>query len=257
MSTKEVLAAVRHHMTQGEVAEAVDLLAHLWSTDPTAPHHVTLELADRFPLSPEASTLLDHAVGVCTAAGALTAAAEMARRKLAIWRARCQADPGPEALDGHLGALDALARVHRAQGNPDGVIRCLAEVMEWQLSHGHRSGVAWAMREMGAVAWTEGDLDTAVRRLTHADEVYGEVADDPEVARERAECRVLLGRVRRSQGDDAEAHRWFTEALDDLEGPEAAEVHALLWAMEVGSALPEPVTLTAGEFGRPTPVHDR
>ncbi|MBY8849325.1 hypothetical protein K7G98_12765, partial [Saccharothrix sp. MB29] len=69
--------------------------------------------------------------------------------------------------------------------------------------------------------------------------------------------RVLLGRAARARGDDAGARGWFTAALPDLDGDAATEVHALLWAMEVGSPLPEPVAVGAGEFGRPDrpPAH--
>ncbi|GAA3462421.1 tetratricopeptide repeat protein [Saccharothrix longispora] len=237
-------------MAEGDVSAAIGVVGGLWASG-AVPHDLTLELADRFPTSEEVSALLGFAADRHVARGELVAATELGRRRVGVWRARCQEEPSPDNLDGHLGALDALAVVYLARDLPGQVVWCLAEVADWQVSHGHRIGVAWAYREMGAVALRAGDLPSAIRRLTRADEVYGEYSDDPDARCERAGCRVLLGRAARARGDDAGAREWFTAALSDLDGEAATEVHALLWAMEVGSPLPEPVAVGAGEFGRP------
>lgn len=258
-SPENALSTVRFLMTRGEVDEAAQPLVHLWSALPAEGHpeqliglhSVTLELADRFPLSESVSTVLHHATFAYAQADDFHTATVMATRMVAVWRARCQAGATADALKGHLHALDTLAGVFRARGMTGAIGGCLVELVEWHFNFGNSVGVAWALRELGALAFLSGDLDNAVAKLTRADEIYGEDADEPSVAEERAECHVLLARVLLARGDDDSARHWLDQALNFLTGDAAAEARSLLDAVRTGGELPEPAVLVVGEFGVP------
>ncbi|MFF5094578.1 MULTISPECIES: MSCRAMM family adhesin SdrC [Actinosynnema] len=164
------------------MGDAATLLGHLWanlSVDSTTQEvgrlrATTIELADRFPLAPEASAALHCAMLTYAQVGVYDTAELMAERMLSVWRARCQAGPTPESLDGHLFALDALASVQRTRGNAAGVARCLVELMEWQFAAGNALGVAWAGRELGVLAYQAGDWAGAINHLARAEATYDE-----------------------------------------------------------------------------------
>lgn len=258
-SPDNALSTVRFLMTQGNVDEAARTLVDLWSTLPVDSrpeqvvglHSVTSELTDRFPLSESVSSVLYHATFAYARAEDFHTATVMAMRMVGVWRARCQADATAEALKGHLHALDTLAGVFRARGMTGAIGGCLVELIEWHFNFGNSVGVAWALRELGALAFLSGDLDNAVAKLTRADEIYGEDADEPSVAEERAECHALLARVLLARGDDDSARQWLDQALNFLTGDAAAEARLLLDAVRTGGELPEPVVLVVGEFGVP------
>jgi hypothetical protein len=165
-----VMKGVRACMAKGAVEDAATLLLHLWAEDPDLRglREVSVELADRFPLSDSAAEVLRTAALSSAERGLLPAAEELARREVGVRRARCQAEPTPESLTAHVGALDVLASVQRARGEDEAVEACLTEVVEWQYDHGDRAGVAWALRELGVLAIEAGDLALAGRRLTRA-----------------------------------------------------------------------------------------
>lgn len=258
-SPDDVLSAVRFHMTQGEVDEAAESLAFLWSASAADRrskevirlHNLSLELADRFPLSVSVSPVLHGAAVAYVQAGDFLGATEMARRMVSVWRGRCQADPTEDALVRHAHALDTLAGVYRARGMPGAVVGCLVELVEWHFVCGNNAGVAWAVRELGALAFLAGDLGKAAQSFTRADEIYAEDAADIEVARERAECHVLLGRLAHAEGDRDAARHWFEKALGSLTDDAAQEAQGLVAALDAGNALPDPVVLKVGEFGCP------
>jgi hypothetical protein len=253
------LSTIRFLMTRGEVDDASQSLVHLWSTLPADGrpeqlidlHGVTLELADRFPLSESVSSVLYHATFAYAQAEDFSTATVMAKRMVAVWRARCQAGATVEALKGHLHALDTLAGVFRARGMTGAIGGCLVELIEWHFNFGNSVGVAWALRELGALAFLSGDLDNAVSKLTRADEIYAEEADEPSVAEERAECHVLMARVLLARGDDDSAQQWLDQAVNFLTGDAAAEARLLREAVRAGEELPAPVVLVVGEFGLP------
>jgi tetratricopeptide (TPR) repeat protein len=125
-------------------------------------------------------------------------------------------------------------------------------LIEWNFDYGNTVGVvAWAVRELGALAFIAGDLDNAEAKFTRAHEMYAEDAEDASVAREHAECHVLLGRVRRAQGDDDAAQHWFKQASNYLTDEAAEEVQSLMDAVQSGKELPEPAVLKIGESGLP------
>jgi hypothetical protein len=114
--------------------------------------------------------------------------------------------------------------------------------------------VAWAVRELGAQALLSGDPDHAVVQLTRAAELYAECDDhDGELAEERGECRVLLGRARLAQGDREAALLCFKRAVDDFAGVGAdelvREVTALRDAVHSATEPPAPDLLRVGDFG--------
>ncbi|MEU4800956.1 tetratricopeptide repeat protein [Actinosynnema sp. NPDC023587] len=258
-SPDNVLSVVRFCMTKGEVDEAVELLGYLWAALPSGRpeidvpklHGVSLELADRFPVARSVSTLLYGATVTYAKLGDFPAATVTASRMVSVWRASCQANPTHDALSGHAHSLDTLASVYRARGMNDGVIACLVELVEWNFTCGNQVGVAWALRELGALAFLSGKLDNAAKKFARADELYAEDAGDPSIAQERAECHVLLGRLAHEKGDADEAVEWFEKALDHLEGGAAEEVRELIGAIGGGRALPPPGAVQVGEFGRP------
>ncbi|MFI9008772.1 hypothetical protein ACIGNX_16240 [Actinosynnema sp. NPDC053489] len=248
----DVMKGVRVCMARGAVEDAATLLLHLWAEAPGTARlrETSLELADRFPLAEPAAEVLRCAALTSAGRGALPAAAELARREVGVWRARCQASPSPEALTGHVAALDVLASVQRALGEDEGVAACLAEVVEWQYDHGDRAGVAWGLRELGVLALEAGDLDLAGTRLTRAVALYREQADQAPVRLARGGCRVLLACVRWVQGRPAEARSSLEAALGDFGDDDAAvDVLRLLEALDSGGDLPESVPV-GGEFGQ-------
>ncbi|WP_433262728.1 hypothetical protein ACQPZF_30275 [Actinosynnema sp. CS-041913] len=141
-------------------------------------HSLSLELADRFPLAESASKLLYQATVAYARMNDFAAATATAARMVSVWRALCQANPTDDALSGHAHALDTLAGIYRARGMADEVAACLVELVEWHLACGNTVGVAWALRELGALAFRSGDLDNAAKKLTRADELYAEDAED-------------------------------------------------------------------------------
>ncbi|MER5261381.1 hypothetical protein ABTZ99_04750 [Actinosynnema sp. NPDC002837] len=248
----KVMKGIRACMTKGAVEDAATLLLHLWAEAPDVAglRETSVELADRFPLSDSAAEVLRAAALSSAERGLLPAAEELAKREVGVRRARCQAEPTPESLTAHVGALDVLASVRRALGEEGGVAACLAEVVEWQYDHGDRAGVAWALRELGVLAIEEGDLALAGRRLTRAVSLYREQADDAAVRLARAGCWVLLACVRWAEERPTEARVLLEAALGDLGDDDAAvDVLRLLEALDSGDDLPESVPLGA-EFGQ-------
>lgn len=246
------MKGVRACMAKGAVEDAATLLLHLWAEAPGASglSELSVELADRFPLSEPAAEVLRAGAVATAGQGLFEVAARLAARELGVWRARCQADPTPGSLTGHVAALDVLASVRRALGEVDAAAACLTEVVEWQYDHGERAGVAWALRELGTLAIEAGELDRAAARLTRAVRLYGEQADEPPVRLARGGCRVLLGCVRWAQGNPASARVQLEAALADFGDDDAAvDVLRLLEALDSGDDLPESVPLGA-EFGR-------
>ncbi|WP_367133623.1 hypothetical protein [Saccharothrix sp. HUAS TT1] len=247
-----VLKGVRTCMARGAVDDAATLLLHLWSEEPATPglRETSVELADRFPLSESAAEVLRCATVTSAERDWLPAAVELAKREVGVRRARCQADPTPESLSGHVAALDVLASVQRALGEEDTAAAFLAEVVEWQYDHGDRAGVAWALRELAVLAIGAGDLDRAVTRLTRAASLYREQPDDPAMRSACGECRVLLACVRWAQNRPAEARELLEAALAEFRDDDAAvDVLRLLEALDSGDDLPESVPL-GGEFGQ-------
>lgn len=265
IAPEKFISTARVYMAAGEVDDAAELLTCLWWVLDTADganavvvdrlDRVTGELADRFPLAESVSKMCYHATCAYVVGGDLISATRTASRMVAVWRARAQEDPSGEAMIGHLHALDTLAGVFRARGRVNDIKACLVELVEWHLDHGTPVSVAWGVRELGALALLGGELENAAAKFTRADELYGEdpeEAADPGVAAERAECRVLLGRVCSAQGRNDLARDWFEAALDALpEGDEAREVRGLLEAARLGVELPQPELLRIGEFGHP------
>ncbi|WP_157620000.1 hypothetical protein [Saccharothrix sp. NRRL B-16348] len=249
---EKVLKGARSCMTRGRADNAATLLLHLWSETPDAAglRETSLELADRFPLDESAAEVLRRAAVTSAERGRLPVAEELARRALGVWRARCQADPTPESLAGHVSALDLLASVHRARGEVAAVAACLAEVVEWQYDHGDRAGVAWALRELGVLAIEAGDLALAGTRLTRAVALYRERADEPSMRMACGECWVLLACVRWAEERPTEARALLEAALGEFGDDDAAlDVLRLLEALDSGSELPESVPV-GGEFGQ-------
>ncbi|NUT49921.1 MAG: hypothetical protein HOV94_21815 [Saccharothrix sp.] len=179
MTPDQILSTARTCMTKGDATDAAALLEYSWLTTSTDGrpsdigelHAITLELADRFPLSEAVSTLLYRATVTYAEREVFSAAGWMATRMPGVWRARCQAELTTDTLTGIFHALDTLAGVSKAQGAVDVVIRCLVELIEWSFDCGNTVGVVWAVRELGALAFMAGDLDNAVAKFTRANEL--------------------------------------------------------------------------------------
>ncbi|MEU4743302.1 hypothetical protein AB0G02_22960 [Actinosynnema sp. NPDC023658] len=239
-------------MSRGKVENAATLLLHLWSESPgmAGLPEVSVELADRFPLAESAAEVLRCGAVTSAERGLLPVAAELAKREVGVRRARCQADPTPESLTGHVAALDVLASVQRASGEVDAVAAHLAEVVEWQYDHGDRAGVAWALRESAVPAIEVGDLDRAGAQLTKAASLYRERADDPSMRLAAGRCDALLACVRWAQGRPEEARPLLETALTEFGDDDGAvDVLRLLEALDSGDDIPESVPL-GGEFGQ-------
>ncbi|MEV0682210.1 hypothetical protein AB0I60_37405 [Actinosynnema sp. NPDC050436] len=244
---------------KGEVDQAAEVLGVLWAALPsgrseihrTRLHGVSLELADRFPMAESVSTLLYKATVAYGQMDDFPAATTTASRMVSVWRARCQSGPTDEALCRHAHALDTLASTYRARGMREAVAGCLVELVEWHFTYGNSVGVAWALRELGALAILSGHLEGASTKLIRADELYADCAEDSEIASERAECHVLLGRLARAKGRLHVAEQWFNKALECLKDGAAEEARALRDATRGGQPLPSTSILVVGEFGLP------
>lgn len=258
-SLSRMLINVRFQTMQGEVEEAAHSLLHVWpgaltegrADDVVKLHDTTLELADRFPVAEAVSHVLHRATVAYARAGDFTAATVTAARMVSVWRARCQQNPTPTNLAGHIHALDTMAGISRARDMTAPVFGCLVELAEWHLTHGNDVGVAWALRELGALALRSGDLANAAEKFTRADEIYADEAGDPAIAEERAECHVLLGRLAYINDDHENARVWFERAAAHLQGDAENEVRSLMDALDIGNPLPEPRLLRVGVFGLP------
>ncbi|MBB5800542.1 tetratricopeptide (TPR) repeat protein [Saccharothrix ecbatanensis] len=216
-------------------------------------HRATLGFAERHPRSDFAAVPLEAAAQTYAVMGLLRPATTMAARAVEVRREACVESATDEQLGRHAFALDLLASIFRAQGMTDAVTACLVQLVEMHFAHANTAGVAWAVRELGAQALLAGDLDNAVAKLTRADELYNEYGDDPELAEERGECRVLLGRARLAQGDRESALLWFKRAAGDFTDAGAAaharEVEALQVAVCSSVEPPAPDLLSIGDFG--------
>ncbi|XVS62332.1 tetratricopeptide repeat protein [Actinosynnema sp. CA-299493] len=258
-SLSRVLINVRFHMMQGEVEEAVRSLVDEWpgalaegcADDVVRLHETTLELADRFPLAEAVSHVLHRATVAYARAGDFTAATVTAARMVSVWRARCQRNPTPDNLAGHIHALDTMAGIFRARDMAASVVGCLVELAEWHLTHGNNIGVAWALREIGALALRSDNLTNAAEKFTRADEIYADEAGDPSAAEERAECHVLLGRLAYINGDHETARLWLERAAVHLKDDAEGEVRSLIEELSKGDPLPELRILKVGVFGLP------
>ncbi|MEV0677208.1 hypothetical protein AB0I60_11875 [Actinosynnema sp. NPDC050436] len=252
----DYLSTAKAAMMVGAVDDAAKLLNHLWrkyaaidAVEYDGLWAITIELADRFPLARSTSDLLHRTAVTLAARGDLRAATEAAARMLSVWRARCQQDRSTDSLFGHAHASDVLAGIYRARGMVDEVVGLLVELAEWHFTTENDLGFAWALRELGAIALLRGDLDNAAGKFARADEIYGSDSSDSAVAEERAECRVLRGRVAHARGDHRDAERWFALASQHLTGEAGSEAGLLLAATVDGSPLPATRVLTVSTFG--------
>ncbi|MEU4762229.1 hypothetical protein AB0H12_03170 [Actinosynnema sp. NPDC023794] len=216
-------------------------------------HRATLALAERHPLSESAAVPPEVAAQVYARMGLFLAATTMAARAVEIRRDLCLELATEDRLVRHVFALDLLASVYRARGMTDAIAGCLVQLVEMHFTCENNAGVAWAVRELGAHALLTGDLDNAVAKFTRADELYAEYDADVEIAEERGECRVLLGRARLAQGDRESALLWFKRAADDFTSAGAdalvLEAEALQTAVSSSTEPPAPDLLVIGDFG--------
>ncbi|XVS66693.1 tetratricopeptide repeat protein [Actinosynnema sp. CA-299493] len=225
-------------------------------------HRATLDLADRHPLAESAADPLEIAAQVYARMGLFQAATTMAARAVELREAHCLDLATEDRLVRHVFALDLLASTYRARGLTDAITGCLVQLVELHFTCGNNAGVAWAVRELGAHALLTGDLDNAIAKFTRADELYSEDSEtnennqDPELASERGECRVLLGRARLARGDRESALLWFKRAVDDFTTADAdalvLETETLQTAVQSGAELPPPDLLVIGDFGTTT-----
>ncbi|GAB2977258.1 tetratricopeptide repeat protein [Saccharothrix stipae] len=208
----------------------------------------------------EAAEPLEVAAQVYARLGRFPAATRLAEQAVEVRRGLCLESATEDRLGKHAYALDLLASIFRARGMTDAVTGCLVQLVELHFECGNSAGVAWAVRELGAQALLSGDPDNAVVQFTRAVELYAECGEDDrdddcddELAEERGECRVLLGRARLAQGDREAALLCFKRAVDDFADAGAhelvREVTALQDAVSSAAEPPAPALLKVGDFG--------
>ncbi|MFT7839501.1 hypothetical protein Q5530_25435 [Saccharothrix sp. BKS2] len=246
---ERVVDVLRAAVDEPEAAAA--LLAEVWPAVPAdadedwcrALHEVGARLAEALPTSLVLAAAFRRGARALRAKGLLPLAAAQGMRELAVHRTR---DDDPAAT---ADALRDLAATYRAQGRVHRVVGCADEALETFFRHGDRVGAARALTHLGELMTEVGRLDAAVRYLTRADRVFGEVAAGFGAetnagagagagaavgakvgaaggaganAADRAAALAPLGRALWLSGDRAAAHRAFNRALALLIGVDDA-----------------------------------
>lgn len=227
---EQILATAQEAVTNGDPDTAARLLARIWAVIPASTDAAWCDalrdcgrrLKASLPNSRTMATVFRRSAALFLERGDHRIAETEGMRELAIWR-RLD-DP-----DGHVSALNALARTFQARGRLNRVIDCASRRLAVDVRHGRTIEVAHDLRHLGVVMLQANRPDTAVDYLTRARDAFDELPQT--TAQQHADVRILLGRSLWLSGSPSSARRQFSGALQfvvDVDEDEADRIRELL-----------------------------